>query len=232
MAPKYTYKKYKHKWDTGYNTVAFHPDGTPNRTHKMALLDPTKRPLYTRIRERTQAMENFLWYTFTIKLSHRPRGFQVLHRETIELLNANFHRISKKYCGYPELTKQGMLHWHFLFHSKNFTKLAAFVDYWSRTYGNVDIRKVKPTLKDWFQTWLYARKNSRKMMNSLAIYAWRRIPMFFPTNESYRIIKREYDIRQLRYKRLVSSIDFNSVNSYMSKVLSEGPPHPIVLGKA
>lgn len=109
-------------------------------------------------------MEKLSYFlTLTFRRTFHSTDYKVLFYKTISGLLKQLNVCSPKYKLVPELTMNGVLHYHILLNISDYIKFKILINYWNKTYGYVD----KQPLKHMFESFLYIRKDTNEMMRSI-----------------------------------------------------------------
>lgn len=99
---------------------------TANKRHKCAL-------------SMCKNLENWRWITLTFGPKFHAQTAKTLFYKTVGWIYKKLWRIAKHNFSFvPELTGMGVLHYHILIYTREYVRLASFINCWKARYGLVD----------------------------------------------------------------------------------------------
>lgn len=173
--------------------------------------------------------DQFLTLTFNDSYSRFTP--ETLWYKTMPIVIKHMKRISPDdYHIFPELQRNGMLHYHIICRHHNFTRMKAFIGHWRRKYGKqVKWENIKPKTR--LNVFIYCRKETQNMMNEIlptrhnlwrSYRVMRTIVSHLTGNQVINyIIRKIIEKKELQKKELTQ--DTRDLNRYLEKMLSDHP---------
>lgn len=178
-----------------------------------------------------ECLNHMKFLTFTLRPYFHERTLSVMYYRTIQWLLKRIARVvgnGKPYWKLvPEVTKDGILHYHLLIKTTNHLRLASLKHNWHRLFGRVHEEPVY----DPVSLVVYMRKQNMWMSHNLRP----KLPLtlILVTHLRIRKFMKHLTKRLVERKRAIKQVNLLMIDRFLDKMLrKEGPHAPSSPGKA